>query len=87
MTELELYKYITENKIEYHWFKKDGEKDVWLCIPFNELEEFRDLLTLGLFDDEGLEVHMKDYYVVVTMNYICDYYDIEITNVFGEPKE
>lgn len=86
MNGLVLYKFINDNNIEWHWCTKDGQDDVWICLYYHQLEDFRKILTLGLFDDEGMEIIMKDDYLVITMNYICEYYDIEITDIFSPYK-
>ena len=50
MTELELYKYMTENNIEYHWC----EDTVYICPYIFQLEGFVELLPKGVFDDGGI---------------------------------
>lgn len=81
MTELELYKYITENNIEYHWC----EDIVYLCPYIFQLEEFVELLPKGVFDDGGIrDIRLYDGYASIEMNCICDYCGINPENVFKE---
>ena len=79
MTELELYKYITENNIEYHW----NEDTVYICPYIFQLEGLVELFPSGVFDDGGIrEVRLFDGYASIEMNDICDYCGIDVNNVF-----
>lgn len=85
MTELDLYKFIQENNIEWHWHEFLGGDDVIAFFYFFQIEEFAKILSKDVFDDEGIECVMKDGYLALQMKDICDYYGIEMENVF--PKE
>ena len=81
MTELQLYKFVENNKIEYHW---DLDKtDVYAFINFRNIAEFHAMLTYEIFDEEGIECNMKDGYFGFKMDEICQYYEIELENVFS----
>jgi hypothetical protein len=82
MTELKLHKYIQDNNIEWHRHDNDGEKDIIIFPYFHQIEEFREIASADLFDDDGLECRMKDGYFAIWMNQVCEYYGIEINNVF-----
>jgi hypothetical protein len=83
MTEIELYKYITENNIEYHWY----EDTVYICPHIFQVEEFVELLPKGIFDDGGIrDIRLFDGYVSIDMNNICDYCGININNVFKKEE-
>jgi hypothetical protein len=87
MTALDLYKFINKNNIEYHWntfyfFNNDHHYEVFMMVDIPYLQEFYELLEPTIFDDEGIPCYMKDGYVVFEMSYICNYYDIDLKDVF-----
>jgi hypothetical protein len=87
MTALQLYKYVTDNGIEWHWHNHDGEQDVILLPYIMHLEEFNDLLSNGIFDDAGIEITMWKGYVGIWMLDICEYYGIKLEEVFPGDAE
>jgi hypothetical protein len=80
MTELELYKFIEENGIEYHWFNENT--NVIIFVNHYLLPDWNKLLGIHILDEEGIVCRMKDGYMCFEMNEICDYFGIEISNVF-----
>ena len=80
MTSLDLYRFISENGIEYNWLRKD----VIVFIPMYLVQEWNRLLPRGLYDDSGIECAMKDGYIAMTMRDVCQYADIELEEVFTE---
>lgn len=82
MKTLDLYKFVFKNNIEYHWH--DG--DVILMINNYLLNEWNKLLGVGITDEEGLSCVMKDGYFCFHMKEICEYFDIEMNEVFEEEK-
>ena len=83
MTELQLYKFVTENSLEYHWYKNDKDKEeVFLFVPSYYVEEFNKMFDYTILDEYGLKCTMKEGYFVFEMEYICGFYDIEMENVF-----
>jgi len=82
MTELEFYKFIEENNIEYHWHYEDGSWDVIFFVDFDKLQEFNNMLGYSFFDEEGYRIIMKHTYVCFWAEYICEYFDIEKNNIF-----
>jgi hypothetical protein len=44
-------------------------------------------LTPSVFDDEGIQCVLKDGYFVIPMRNICEYYGINIKEIFDEYKE
>ena len=56
MTELQLYKYITENNIEWHRYENNGEDDVLIFPYFYQIEDFRKIISGCVFDEEGIEM-------------------------------
>jgi hypothetical protein len=81
MTELQLYKFITDNHIEYHW--DIVKHDVWMFIPFHHLYDFNKMLGSGITDEDGIECIMKDGYICFEMVQVCEYFDIDPENVFN----
>lgn len=90
MKSLDLYKFVTKNELEYHWnitsspFEGNETSDVILFIPIDLLSEWNLLLDHYIFDEDGLQCIIKDKYMYFMMQEICDYFNIEITEIFGE---
>lgn len=78
MKALDLYKFVTNNNIEYHWW--DG--DVMLFVSNYLIDEWCKLLGEGIFDEEGIKCTMKSGYFCFEMQDICDYHDIDINEIF-----
>ena len=77
MTELDLYKYITHNDIEW----RKVENTIYIYLFVKDIVNFFSLCTPDIFDD-GLECRVKNGYFVIPMNDICEYYGIKMENVF-----
>ena len=85
MTELELYKFINDNDIEWHKENNDGTPDVIIFPSIYEIKDFHKiLLPSSILDDGGIECRMKDGYFAFWMKDICDHFDIDINKVFIE---
>lgn len=82
MTELELYKFVVNNKLEYHWV----DNDVILFINFNILDDFTKLLGYGMFDEDGIACILKDTYICIWMFSICENSDIVLENIFKKDE-
>jgi hypothetical protein len=80
MEALDLYKFIKENDIEYHWIE-EGE-DVILFVNNRDLPEWNTLLGYHILDEEGLKCTMKDGYLCFEMKDICEHFDIKLSDVF-----
>jgi len=82
MTELELYKFVTENQLEFNFI--DDDKDVILFVNKWVVDDFMDLLSKHstFLDDYGLNAVIKDKYLAVKMADYCEYHTIELSNVF-----
>lgn len=84
MTELELYKYVNGNNIEWHWAENnEGVNDVFILPLICQLEEFSKLIKSSL-QDEHITCYMRNGYLAIWMKDICERYDIDIINVFCE---
>lgn len=87
MKAIDLYKFITNNKIEWHYYDNSNEPDVIIFPNFSEAEEFNKLLSNGSFDDGGIDCKMMQGYLAIKMREVCEYYGIEIKDVFEDmPK-
>jgi hypothetical protein len=92
MTELELYKFVKDHNLEYHWHTHslgyhNDIKDVIMFVPIHQLGEFCKLLGQSIMDEDGLECTMKYGYIVFWMDEICEHFDIELSNVFKVEDE
>jgi hypothetical protein len=81
MTEVDFYKFIQTNGIEYHWY----EKECLIFIDASDLDEFCKLLGDGIFEDDGIETHLKYRYICIDANDICDHFGFDINKIF--PKD
>jgi hypothetical protein len=81
MTELQLYKFISDNEIEWHWNENDAKQDVILFVNTYHIDDFLELIRSAT-DDEGIECRLKDGYLCFWIRDICEYYDVEMENVF-----
>lgn len=82
MKVLDLYKFIKNNSIEWHWI--DDNNDVVIFLDYSELYDFRDLLTSSDFDDEGIKCNLKDGYVAICLKDLLENHDIELSEIFTE---
>lgn len=82
MNALQLYKFITENKIEYHY--TNDKDDVYMFVNYSEIEDFHKILSPNDFDEYGIECIMKDGYFAFKMKDLCEIHDIELKDVFTD---
>lgn len=82
MTELQLYKFIKENNIEYHWCDNNEYWDVIIFVNTCNINEFQSLFTSIYLRDYNLHCVMKDNYFAFYMLDICEYYNIDLKNIF-----
>lgn len=83
MTELELYKFITENSIEWRYIDED---EVIVFISFHFLDEWSDCIWYFSTEDEWLDCVMKDTYMCFYMKDLCEMHDIELEKIFSNPN-
>ncbi len=81
MTELQLYKFITDKTIEYHK-SPFSDTDFIFFVNNRDIDDWNTLLGSNITDEDGIECIMKDGYFCFYAADICDYFDIEIANVF-----
>lgn len=82
MTELQLYKFITDNDIEWHRRDNDGALDVIIFPAPIQIEYFQKILSSGVYDDNGIKCIMREGYFAFWMKDICEYYGIDMDKVF-----
>jgi hypothetical protein len=85
MTAIELYKLVNHYGCEWHILENNGKKDVILFIDFPALSNFCFLLSAFLSDEKT--VILKTSYIALWMNEVCDYYDINIDEIFPPANE
>lgn len=78
MKAIDLFKFVNDNKVEYHWH----ENDVIMMPGFDQASKFNKLLSPSIFDDDGIACTMRDGYFCIYMERVCSYYGIELTDVF-----
>jgi len=84
MTELDLYKFVVENDIEWHKIdSEDVNSDTVFFVPIWNIEEFNSLVESYILDND-FNCVMKPKYFGFLMNEICEYYGIDTNNVFIE---
>jgi hypothetical protein len=95
MTELDLYKFITNNEVEWHkthygleWLKTHydygSQTEVVIFVNLWDIKEFGELFgSDGIVTDyEGIPCYLKEGRIAFEMANICDYYDIDINKIF-----
>jgi len=85
MEAIDLYKYINDNNIEWHYQDNDGTEDVIIFPYAFQVEDFNKLIK-DQVGDGGIECRMMGGYFAFWMNDICEYYGIELSKVF-DPKD
>jgi len=83
MTELQLYKWI--QNVECHYNADFTE--LWACPDSDDLNQFFEINSPGIFDDGGIDCKMCHKYIAIDLIPIAEYYGIEIGNVISKtPK-
>ncbi len=86
MTELQLYKFIHDNGIEYHY--DSGKKIFYGFIEYYHIGDFVELMgNASYFDDGGVEVTWKGNYIAVNLTDICEYFCIDEDNIFDKTNQ
>lgn len=82
MTELDLYKFLVDNKVETDW---RGDKLI-IWASHYELGDFAELLGSDYLSDGGVDVNLRPYgYVAIELNDICEHFEIDPERI--HPKE
>jgi len=89
MSELDLYKFIQDKNVEYHWYrneKDESKRTPYLFVMFDDLKEFTKLLGF-IFFEEGHETIIKQDYVCFDGDEICEYFGLETSKVLPDVDE
>lgn len=82
------HRFFTEEKIEWHVHENEQGKEDVLLLPFYfEMEDLAKLLGTGIFDDDGITCHWKGNYIGVWMTEVCEYFGIDVWEVFKKEEE
>ena len=86
MKAIEFYKFIHDNKIEWHWLEnlESREQDVIIFPSYSEIQDLGKILSPYHFDDEGIKCIMKQGYFAIWANDILYQDDIELTEIFPQ---
>ena len=94
MTELQIYKFINDNKLECRWQvfydSKEPVKKLNVWIPPYLLKEFCDMLGYSAFDDGGyadVELCYDGTIFVENLDEILEMFDIEPTSILPMSDE
>jgi len=87
MKALELYKFITENGVEWHSGNNRGQNDIVIFPLVSQIEDFIKIISSSNIDDEGIDCILQDGYFVFWMRALCEYNDIELSEVFDKDEE
>jgi hypothetical protein len=88
MTELELYKFIHENGVEWRWDNNAGHDDVIIFPYIFWLEDFCKLIKdYEGSDGGGVPARIMNGYAAIWMVDLCEYFGIEIENVFKRDNQ
>ncbi len=82
MKSIDLYKFVTDNNIEYSYAMNEKTEDVLIFPYYFQVSDFCKMLPKCIFDDEGIICNIKDGYLAIWMNEICEYCGIELGEVF-----
>ncbi len=85
MTELEFYKFLEFNKIEYSWSRKDNKQDVVCFIPLFLCEAFYKLID-GNHYHGIVECVLKEGCIALFMADIFEYHGIHLEAIFENTK-
>lgn len=83
MSELELYKFINDNDIEYRYeFDRENQKDdLLIWIPFYLVEDFAKLIE-SINDESPTTCYLTQSNLCFWMTDICSHFSIELESIF-----
>ena len=80
MNAIQLYKFVNDNKIEYHWI--NNHSDVVLMVNNGFIEQWCKMLGVNILSDDGIDCKMRYGYFCFDMNDICIHFGISIDEIF-----
>ncbi len=78
----DLILFIHDYQVEWHWFDDNGNSNVIIFVNDIHLSEFREILSVNDYDDEGIDVVLKENYLCMKMGDLLENNDILIDDVF-----
>ena len=78
MKEINLYKFIKDNGIEYHWH----DDNVIIFVAHYHIKELMDLLGHTYLTNGETKCTLKSGYICLWMKDICEDFDIEMKKIF-----
>lgn len=82
MNSIQLYKFITDNCLEWRWTNNEQEDDVILFLPFSSLGGFS--IVTEWSDDEPYPCVLKSNYIALFLKNICEYHGLDIEDIFDK---
>ena len=87
MSTFNLFEFVYDNALEYHWhheLKANYPDDVILFVDIHSIGDFMKILKSGRMVEDGFECRMKNKYFCFWMAEICEYFDVDINEVFPD---
>jgi hypothetical protein len=74
-----LLRFVLEEEIEYNWHNDD----VIMFLPIYQIDNFQKVLNCkSIYDDNGIECHMKEGYLVIEMKNVVEYFGFGLEDIF-----
>ena len=83
MSELDLYKFIHDNKLEIDW--RMDELILW--VDFDRLYEFTELIGYNYMADGGINVNLQSTGIALNIVNLCEYFGIEPENILTKEDD
>ncbi|GAG32900.1 unnamed protein product [marine sediment metagenome] len=80
----DLKQFIEKYNIEWNYADNEGIEDIVIFIYTFQIDRFIKIFTSDLFDDGGRDFTCTGQYFSILMKDICDYYGIELNEVFNK---
>ena len=78
MTELELYRFITDHNVE----RSKNEDTILVWIYHFLIDDFVKLCWWSTFDEWWLDIRLQEDYICLDITSICECHDIDPDNIF-----
>ena len=76
-----MYKYITENDIEWRRHDNEGSPDILIYPRIFQMDDFFEMVK-GHTTEQGIPCILRAGYFVIWMEDLCSYYGIDSSKVF-----
>lgn len=85
MEAIEIYKFIKDNHIEWHWVEYNNYTDVVIFIPFDLLEKFTSMLS-KVDIERRIESVLIQFHVCIMIKELLERHEIELSEIFTESE-